>query len=255
MKKQSEVSIFDSDLKKLESEFVWHHAKSPDLKAKLLKDMNKIELRKKVTIPLGILLRISAVGALLLIVFIIGKHELIVNQDAKTGSGTESIEHYLLKQEQANQDTKVTYTASEQNQFEGLDGNEAKIPLTIDSSIPRDLRDDVEFISGEPEITVSKSDGQLFAEATYPLFNGESITVKAIENLYGSINEIKKVLEPTKLKSEKISISHLDALLFENGDKAQSELLLITEGNLYVIKGGNEDSALIKVAEQIELSK
>lgn len=254
MKKQFDSSIFDSELKILDSEFVWNNAKNPDLKAKLIKDMNKIELRTKFTIPLGYLLRVSAVGALLLIVFIIGKHEIMVNQNSKLGSETESIEEYLLDTEQANQDTKITYTVSEQNQIEGLDGNEA-IPLTIDSTIPKDIRGDVTFISGKPKIAVSKNNGQMFAQATYPVFNGESITVKAIENAYGSIEEVKEALEPTNLKSEKRSISNKDALLFNTGDGVNSELLIIVDEYLYVIKGENDGSALIKVAEQINFSK
>jgi hypothetical protein len=250
MKKQYDSCLFDNELKKLDSDFVWTDANNPELKVKLIRDMNKKQLKSKFTNPLGYVLRFSAVAIVFLIVFIIGNQKITLNHNLGSGSFTDTEKKYPFDSAPINGDRTITYTVSEQNLIEG----NKFIPLTTESTIPRDLSKEVTFISGKPEIEVTKNNDLLLVKATYPVTNGQPIIVRATKNTYGSAQDAKEALELMYPKSEKISISNRDAILYNSGNGESSELLIIEDKYLYLIKGDNNKSALIKVAEQINFS-
>lgn len=253
MKKQYDSSLFDSELKQLDSELVWKNANNPELKEKLISDMNKIQFKSKFTKPLGYVVRFSAMAAVLLIGFMIVKQEIMVDPNSGSGSSTNAETEYPFDSAPIDGDANITISASEQNLIEGTNGNPL-LSLTNESTIPRDLTEDIEFISGKPEIEATKINNLLLAKATYPLSNGESITVVANENTYGSIEKAKEALEQLNPNSEQITISNRDAILYNTGDEGSSELLILDDKYLYSVKGENNESALIKVAEQIHFS-
>ncbi|MGG3572193.1 DUF4367 domain-containing protein [Bacillus gobiensis] len=250
MKKQYDSCLYDNELKKLDSDFIWTDANNPELKVKLIRDMNKRQPKSKFTNPLDYVLRFSAVATVLLIVFIIGIQEIKLNHNSGSESSTDTGREYPFDIEPINGDRLITFTVSEQNRIEGI-----TIPLTNESTIPRDISKEVPFISGKPEIGVTKNnDDLILVKAAYPVTNGQPIVVKATENTYGSTQEAKEALGLMYPKSKKISIGNRDAILYNPGDGESSELLIIEDKYLYLIKGEHNESALIKVAEQINFS-
>jgi hypothetical protein len=252
MKKQYESCLFDDELKRLDSDFVWSGANNPELKAKLIKDMNKRHLKSKFTNPLGYILRFSAVATVLLIVFIIVNQEITFNHNSGPGSSADTGREYPFAIAPTDGDKKMTFTVSEQNLIEGLNGNQF-LPLTNDSTIPRDLSKELTFISGKPKIVATKKNDLILVQATYPVKIGNPIIVRASENTYGSTQDAEDALELMFPESEKISISNREAILYNSSD-GELELLIIEDEYLYLIKGENNESALIKVAEQINFS-
>jgi hypothetical protein len=254
MKVQYDSCLFDNELKKLDSDFVWTEANNPELKVKLIRDINKRQLKSRFTDLLGYVLRVSAVATVLLLVYIIVNQEITLNHNSSSGSSTDTGREYPFDSAPINGNRTITITASEQNLIEGKNGNPF-LPLTNESNIPRDLSKVVTFISGEPKIEATKINDSILVKATFPVTNGQPIIVGATENTYGSTQAAIEAFDLIHPKSEKISISNRDAILYNCGDVESSELLIIEDKYLYLIKGERNKLALIKIAEQINFSK
>ena len=253
MKEQYDSCLFDNELKKLDSDLVWTNANNPELKSKLIRDMNKVQLKTKFTMTIGKIFRWSAVATVLRILLIIGYQERILNHSSGSGSSLYTRMGDQVDSAPTDGDKVTHITVKEQNLVEGLNGNGYQF-ITNEASIPRDLNKKVTCISGKPKMEATKINELILVKATYPVTNGPSIVVSANINMYGSAQNAKEAFELMYPKSKKISISNRDAILYHSGNKESSELLIFEDNYLYIIKGENDKSTLLKVAEQINFS-
>lgn len=184
-----------------------------------------------------------------------GDSQDINNQQSTVNATLEteaSVSETVFDTKPSNEDVTVTFSVTEQDLIENMDGIKALI-ISSNAFIPLETINNLAVVKSEPKVEATKtSDSVILGKATFPIDEGEPIILMTKENKYGSIQDAIESISSVFPNSKKLSISGRDAILYEtNGN---SEVLIIEEKFVYSISGGNDSSVLTSIAEQIVFS-
>lgn len=150
-------------------------------------------------------------------------------------------------------DAKVVYSVAEQELIENMDSMGSLI-LSSYASIPFEKIKELDIVSGEPKIETTKtSNNVILVKATFTNVEGDSITLMAKENKYGSVKGAIESLSSIYPDSLTLSISGKDAIIYKSN--GLPEILILEEKYVYSVSGGNDSSVLSSIAEQIVFSE
>ncbi|MEH7440605.1 hypothetical protein V7182_24445 [Neobacillus drentensis] len=252
MKKPYKGSILDNELAQLESDIVWKNGQSDLMKERLIRDLHKTSVKTRPNKVFAFPIRMCVVAAVLVIAFVLVKQDDFNRSHSSRSSDPEGINTF--EQPIQNKDVSVTFSREEQDLIEKGNSNQERF-LTEEAVIPSTVI--LPSIAGKPEIAATKDQGRVLASVTYPVKGGKSISIETAINQRGSAKlAYDSLVKRYSGFSSMLTIGGHQAILV-NPFKADRfhRLIVVSNGYIYSISGGNSSDDVIKLANSIQFSK
>ncbi|WP_413306333.1 hypothetical protein AA0X95_05560 [Bacillus sp. 1P10SD] len=249
MKKPYKGSILDSELAHLETDIVWKNGQSDEMKERLIRDLHKLSDKTRRNKVFAFPVRVCVAAAVIVIAFVLVKQEDFNGSHSSRSSYPEGINTF--EQPAQNKDVSVSFSREEQDLIEKGNSDQERF-LTEEAVIPSTVILP-SIAGGELEIAATKSQGRVLASVTYLVKGGKSLSIETAINQHGSAKRAYDLLVKRYSGfSSLLTIGGHQAILIKPVEAdGRHQLILVSDGYIYSISGGESSDDVIKLAESI----